>query len=674
MLLAREAARLGPRASIAMGLRHLQRGIERFRGLDVRRHVAAQLPADTLRLEIDPQSVVAFRDGAASLGWAATRSPALVRDHLRQHHPDHVDHVLASARACLEGTVLLFGHSIRLRDADGNIGWQRDWLGVHVWDPCTPSARIAIGSEPGADPRVAWEVGRCHHVVTLAQAFLLSGDPTFAEHAIAHIGGFIADNPVGYGIQWASTMDAAIRVANWLVAWDLLGDSTATRGLSATLLRSVIEHGRFIANNLENRDGVTSNHYLADLAGLAYLSRLAAVWPPFAPWYDHWKSEAAREVRRQVLPDGFSFEGSVCYHRLALELLVYPAALERGGAERSSSLSLVIRRMCDAIDGYASTMGVVPQFGDNDSGRLHSLHMRDDLDQRYLLGLGGAICGIDYVPETPEEVWVTGPRTSPAVPRALPPVAVLPDAGIVTIRRGRAQLSTICGKNGQAGRGGHSHNDKLSFVLFVDGAGTIVDPGTYEYTRDVQVRQLFRSTAFHSTLALDDAEQSRFSLISAFRLIPDAEPLPYRVRVAPSGFTVIAGGHTGYKRRPTGLRHERRFMSAADGSCWCVLDRIVSTTRRRRAEPVRFVWTLPLAPETRIGRVEDDEWELVSPTGAGLRGTTRIRHGTGVWSVESGWISPGYGRRVPTTFLRLRGTLAPNGAWRAIRTEIFVGA
>lgn len=673
MLLAQEAVRLGPRESIAMGLRRLRRKVERLSGVDVRRQVAARLPLETWRLQIDPRGVAAFRDGAASLGWAAARSPALVRDHLHQHHPEHVADVLAASHACLKGSITLFGHSVQLRDALGGIDWQRDWLGTHAWDVTTPSARIPIGNQPGADPRVAWEVGRCHHIVTLAQAFFLTGDSAVAEEALAQMRAFIAANPVGFGIHWTSTMDVAIRVANWLLAWDLLRHSPAARGLAETLLHSMIEHGRFIAANLENRDGLTSNHYLADLAGLAYMSRLGSLWPPFATWYNRWKREAAREAGRQVMPDGFSFEASVCYHRLALELLLYPAALECGIAEQVPPLQVVIRSMCDAVNGYASSRGIVPQFGDNDSGHLHSLHTRDDLDHRYLLGLGGALCAVDYVPETPEEIWVTGPRAKRATEHPRPPVAALPDAGIVSIRGGRVQLSTVSGKNGQAGRGGHAHNDKLSFVLFVDGVGAIVDPGTYEYTRDVRARQLFRSTAFHSTLALDDAEQSRFSLISAFRLIPDADPIRYRVRVALAGSAVITGGHTGYERRPTRARHERRFMAAADGSCWRVLDRVALTSRRHRKEPLQFIWTLPLAPETRIGRVKEHEWELIAPTGVSLRGTTTIRHGAGVWSDESGWISPGYARRLPARFLRLRGTLAPHAAWGAIRTEIFVG-
>jgi hypothetical protein len=45
--------------------------------------------------------------------------------------------------------------------------------------------------------------------------------------------------------------------------------------------------------------------------------------------------------------------------------------------------------------------------------------------------------------------------------------------------------------------GGHAHNDKLSFELCVDGEDIIVDPGSYIYALNPEMRNHFRCAASH---------------------------------------------------------------------------------------------------------------------------------------------------------------------------------
>jgi len=91
------------------------------------------------------------------------------------------------------------------------------------------------------------------------------------------------------------------------------------------------------------------------------------------------------------------------------------------------------------------------------------------------------------------------------------PISLYKDFGIF-IKRTETYFATIrCGNIGQKGKGGHSHNDQLSFTLNILGKDIIVDPGTYSYTGYPKMRNLFRSTAYHNTLSIDGLEQNEWT-------------------------------------------------------------------------------------------------------------------------------------------------------------------
>ena len=659
-----------------MALRRGRAALERTLGLDARRSEHARLSDAELRQGLGdrtPQEAgAAFVEGAASLGWPGLDDRARLRSHLTRYHLEHVAAVRAAADDAVRGRVLLFGHLPATNAENGVIEWQRDWQSGRTWESGMPSSQIPIGREPGMDPRIAWELGRGHELVTLGQAYVLTGESAYALEVLRRIESFIQANPVGRGVQWASTMDAAIRAANWLLAWDLIRAAPEARRLADPLLRSLVEHGRFVLANLENRDGLTSNHYLADLAGLAYLSRLGGLWPAFKPWQARWEREIGRELRVQTLADGFTFEASVCYHRLAVELTVMPAALDHGALAANSGIAERVRAAADAVIAYTTDEGRAPQFGDNDSGHLHVLQRRDDLDHGYLVSLAGRLTGTLDGEESAEEIWVFGPASAARRDVSRPRITVLRDAGIAAVRDAGSTLIATCGPNGQADRGGHAHNDKLSFVLFVNGADAVVDPGTFCYTGRPDLRQAFRATAAHATLALDGEEQNRFSLISVFRLIPDARPEPWRIR-APGGSVVLASAHTGYERRPLGLRHERRILHRSGTGDWVILDCITATSRRSRHREVSFAFALPFAPRIQLVAAGQHDWRMALPGGGHLVGTTTYRHGTGRWEQDDGWYSRAYGSRERIVRLRLTGTLRPR-PHAVVRTEIHVAA
>ena len=112
---------------------------------------------------------------------------------------------------------------------------------------------------------------------------------------------------------------------------------------------------------------------------------------------------------------------------------------------------------------------------------------------------------------------------------------------------------------GVNGVGPHKHNDWLSFELCVDGKPVIIDPGTYCYTGNMELRRLFRSTAYHNTVVIDQKEQipihnSMFGLIKPHGVI---RILHWETNARRD---VLEAEHTGYTRLVKPIIHRRRFF------------------------------------------------------------------------------------------------------------------
>lgn len=86
-----------------------------------------------------------------------------------------------------------------------------------------------------------------------------------------------------------------------------------------------------------------------------------------------------------------------------------------------------------------------------------------------------------------------------------------PDSGIYMFKADNLHLTICAVPLGQNGNGGHTHNDKLSYELWLDGKDIIKDPGTYLYTPLPHRRNEFRSTKVHNIPMIDNLEQNEWN-------------------------------------------------------------------------------------------------------------------------------------------------------------------
>ena len=435
------------------------------------------------------------------------------------------------------------------------IDWHGDPKSGHHWQPDTWQGAITYGSA-GEEILLPWTLSRMQHLPFLAKCWMTSADTTQKEEIMAEfqnqILDFCAANPPRWGVNWASPMDVSIRAINWLVAYDLLiaGGADFAPSFLTAFKSSLMDHGRFIYQFREWHPVLRNNHYLSDLAGLIFITGHLPENALTQRWLAFSAEAFLQEIFAQFHPDGSNFEASTCYHMLSSELalLGLTVLFSLPLAERQvlqnvfqsaqsdvlfpHKLFELVKNIQLFITDTLSAEGEALQIGDNDSSRILKLQTAFWTGNK---------------PESPRnfqplqrqidaflahyDQWNT--LASPASQKT--PLATLirsgvddkyqltphkhhpsawvayPGLGLYLYRNELYRLSVRCGPVGQSGIGGHAHNDQLSITLHIQNQPVIVDPGSYCYTSDPQTRMVYRSTAYHNTLAITGQEQNLIS-------------------------------------------------------------------------------------------------------------------------------------------------------------------
>ncbi len=252
-----------------------------------------------------------------------------VVESVRVTHPAAIPATIESAEQICAHRFDLLGSGPT--DLGPQIDWHRDFKSGFRWNPRVFSTRLRYGDVSGADVKVPWELSRFQHLATLGKAYWLTNDSRYATEFVAQLTHWMAENPPQFGVNWACTMDVAIRAFNWLWGYAFFHDAPqVTPAFRRTLAGSLLAHGRYVRRNLERgADGITSNHYLANLVGLAGLGFACPIFREAQAWRDFSLAETFREIERQVHADGGDYESSIPYHRLVTEMFLAVAILCR---------------------------------------------------------------------------------------------------------------------------------------------------------------------------------------------------------------------------------------------------------------------------------------------------------------------------------------------------------
>ena len=545
--------------------------------------------------------------------------------------------------------------------------WNVDFISGSEW-PVIPLENRSCIRFDGSDLKVPFELSRLQFLPNLGKAHVLTGEARYREAARDLLANWIESNPVRRGVNWTIAMEAALRAMSICFLLNLLSPfGRDEQHWLATVVRSLAQHMLYIEANIEFSYLLTSNHYLSDIVGLYCLS-VFLDGKGMAVRRREYRRRIEAEMAKQVYEDGGDYEASTGYQVLVTQLFTTALLLMRSDRSAPASPAFVerLRMMFRFLNSVASSSGELPQVGDCDDGRtelliddlqqmVHSpVSERNSLKVPHLLGLGQWLFGEGAGPGD-DAAWygLTKGAPIPSSESQMHPgsggaIRVLPRSGIGVMQNGSAELLFFAIPNGIFGKGSHTHNDKLSFVLRLGGREVVCDSGTGCYTRDIATRNRFRSTSAHNALLIDGTEQNRISPgpIGLFALGNDAAVSQIQEGREARG-CFLRAWHTGYSS--LGVVHTRTIRAVDDECAFVIEDQLdgkgvhdfelnLQLATNLRAE------VCPATDGILCRILGDRQVQLTVAGPAGLQG-----------SVEPSFVSMTYGVTVPASKLRFRG-------------------
>jgi uncharacterized heparinase superfamily protein len=579
--------------------------------------------------------------------------PALVEpvnaEQFRQLCPGDLERILANAELAIQHQVDLLGSG--LVNLGDRVNWHCDYKTGTYWKPAYFDDIDYLNPDQPSDVKFPWEVSRMQWLIPAGQAYLLTGDERYAMAVREVLEDWMISNPYAYSVNWSCAMEVALRIIAWTWFFQIFHNSLAwaDADFRTRFLCNLYLHGDFTEHHLEYSD-INGNHCLANAAGLVFAGLFFREGKAPKRWHQLGWKILNQELPRQVYQDGVDFEGSIPYHRFGLELFLLPALYRQA---RDLNIPDDYRdrliAMAQFVTSYTRVDGSVPLWGDADDARVLPFGSQDINDHRYLIGLVGAAWKVPdlinaFSGPRVEIFWLLGPAAAKLLPDPNEPAIVLkskafPSGGFYIMRNNRDHIFIDGGPVGLAGRGGHGHNDCLSFEAFLGGVHLVSDCGAYVYTASYAERNRFRSTAYHNTPQVDGIEINRLIRPDyLWNLHYDAVPEVKRWETG-SERDVFTGVHSGYQKLEQPLIPERSIQLDHFRHLLTVEDHF-------RGDGIHNI-TVPLhlAPGVAAMEVEPGILELSS-------GNKRFMlTWTGVcdWrmTIEVARVSPSYGRVVP---------------------------
>ena len=539
------------------------------------------------------------------------------------------------------------------------------------------------------DIKYLWEPNRHLQLVTLAQAYALTGKAKYFEELAEQLDSWFVACPYG----WDRTGRARSRPRCASSTGRSPGSCSAARAAGSSSRRAMRRLRRVgCARCTSTREFVrgwfslhssANNHLIGEAAGLFIAGVTWPHWKRAALWAETGKRMLEREALAQNAPDGVNHEQAVWYQHFVLDFLCSacsPAAQTAGGSRPSTRRA---SNRCSTISPRSWTRAATCRSSAMPTTAASARLAQGEgfCPYKSLLATGAILFGRgdfklkagaldDKTRALDRSRRGRGVRALDAKKTRLPLRRTFPQGGCYVLgcdfdTPAEIRLVADAGPLGYRSIAAHGHADALSFTLSAAGRELLIDPGTYAYHTRGAWRQYFRGTSAHNTVRIDGLDQS---VQGGNFLWLEKANAACSVWLSSAEKDCFEGWHDGYRRLPDPVKHRRLIELDKRAR------RIVVEDTLEMAEDHEVELFFHCHEESRVAAV--DGGFVVRRSEVSLRITlpripgARLDLVTGSLAPMSGWVSRAFDCRQP----------APTIAWRArltgrsvLCTEMLVG-
>lgn len=420
-------------------------------------------------------------------------------------------------------------------------------------------SRINIANAGMGDVKYTWQLNRHQHFYALGKAYWITGEEKYAQEFISQFTDWAKNNPPGIGINWTSSLEVSIRLISWIWAYHFfLNSPNFKKDFLDLFLKNIFFSAKHIESNLNfSRYCIPNDHFIGEAFALFLIGTIFPEFKRSKKWRNTGFKILNEEIKKQTYDDGVYLMHSPYYQRFAMEFYaLFFGLADLNGIKLPAETKERFEKMTIFIASLTNKNGKVPDFGENDGGKL--LHLSDDepSDFRPLVETGVMACSGKPTPAqmpSEETFWLFGNKYMEYWQKkdlaSLKKKHSFPKGGYYILENENSRLIFRCGSTNS-----YAHADMLNFTLELDGKPIFLDNGTYLYNGDKKWRDYFKGTKAHNTAAIDDLDQMinrrKFKWLS-----PNPGKL---IKFAKSeNEDYIEGEHCGYTRLKDPVTHNR---------------------------------------------------------------------------------------------------------------------
>jgi len=527
--------------------------------------------------------------------------------------------------------------------------------------------KIDIRSDKYGSAKHVWEVNRMQFMLHIAMLYKNSGNEKYLDLFRYHLASWKNENPYMVGVNWYSNIEVNLRLICWYFCWQVLD----VDGVCADIAKEptfkefvrdvwrplIYEHAEYSYNH-PSLCSSANNHLISEYAGL-FVAACGWDIPNRKARLEYAKAGLEREILTQNTAEGVNREEAAEYIQFIDDFFLIAAVVgRRAGVEFSETYNKRLHSMADYMNAMLDCNCNYPMYGDGDDGFVLRPDSGGHLNNFKSLLSSFAVYFDDASFKRAGVMWdeknellfgYEGRKKFLMLPTVNAGFLTdgnrfFPESGHFIFRRAEGiagsgfcetYLHFDAAPLGFLSIAAHAHADALSFILHVDGFPVVVDPGTFTYHTQKDLRAYFVSTIAHNTVCVNGKNQAN-------QAGPTMWLNHYKAKVVScdekSGEVVAT--HNGYAS--DGVTHMRKIQFNRDKNEFMIVD----TLRCEKVATVEIPFHLH--PETTV-RLDGRMVALDVP---GARRVMIELDEKLTYTVrDDGWYSEHFGEKVPAKYL-----------------------